>query len=124
MLWYMTYIRTIGRRFTLNDPDTVAWLATTMSSIVYLIYNIQINVQPEQYGIAEGKIQTNSVRSLPMFGKLPVLMTGLCKRYRKQVEQHELRTTNVRTFLISFIFNRKNRTFESLTMRQHYICHV
>jgi len=106
-----------------------------MSSIVYLIYNIQINVQPEQYGtnllytygdivyfigacyyvfatlrdehwlwflpvagqygIAEGKIQTNSVRSLPMFGKPPVLMTGLCKRYRKQVEQHELGTTNV-----------------------------
>jgi hypothetical protein len=46
----MTYIRTLGRGFTLDDPDTVAWLATTISSIIYIVYNIQINVQPEQYG--------------------------------------------------------------------------
>jgi hypothetical protein len=46
----MTYIRTLGRGFTLDDPDTVAWAATTISSFVYMVYNIQINVDPTQYG--------------------------------------------------------------------------
>lgn len=46
----MTYIRTLGRGFTLDDPDTVAWAATSISSIVYMVYNIQINVDPTQYG--------------------------------------------------------------------------
>ena len=50
MSWYRTYVRTLGRGFTLDDPDTIAWLATTISSIIYLVYNIQINVDPEQYG--------------------------------------------------------------------------
>jgi len=45
----MTYIRTPGRGFTLDDPDTIAWLSTTISSIIYFIYNIQINLHPEQY---------------------------------------------------------------------------
>ena len=63
--------------------------------ILFILLVIAIIPVAGQYGIAEGKIQTNSVRSLPMFGKPPVLMTGLCKRYRKQVEQHELGTTNV-----------------------------
>jgi hypothetical protein len=46
----MTYTRTLGRGFTLDDPDTIAWAATTISSFVYMVYNIQINVDPEQYG--------------------------------------------------------------------------
>src|ERR1700734_1490543 len=49
MSWYMTYIRTLGRGFTLDDPDTIACLATFISSIIYFVYNIQINIQPEQY---------------------------------------------------------------------------
>ncbi|CAF1209752.1 unnamed protein product [Adineta steineri] len=48
--WYMTYTRTIGRGFTLDDPDTIAYLTTTISSFIYIIYNIQINLYPEQYG--------------------------------------------------------------------------
>jgi hypothetical protein len=50
MSWYLTYIRTFSRGWTLDDPDTVAWLATTISSFVYMTYNIQINLYPEQYG--------------------------------------------------------------------------
>ncbi|CAF1307389.1 unnamed protein product [Rotaria sordida] len=50
MSWYMTYIRTLGRGFTLDDPDVIAYSCTTISSIVYLVYNIQINVKPELYG--------------------------------------------------------------------------
>ncbi|CAF1583144.1 unnamed protein product [Adineta ricciae] len=48
--WYMTYTRTIGRGFTLDDPDTMAYLTTTSNTLIYLVYNIQMNVYPEQYG--------------------------------------------------------------------------
>ncbi|CAF1405409.1 unnamed protein product [Adineta steineri] len=122
MSWYMTYVRTLGRGFTLDDPDTVAWLATTISSIIYMIYNIQINVQPEQYGtnllytygdivyfvgacyyifatlrdenwfwflplsgqygVAPGRVQVESTKSLPTYGKPTILITDLCKRCR------------------------------------------
>ncbi|CAF0902079.1 unnamed protein product [Rotaria sp. Silwood1] len=50
MSWYMTYIRTLGRGFSLDDPDTISYLSTSISSIIYVIYNIQINIYPEQYG--------------------------------------------------------------------------
>ncbi|CAF0844510.1 unnamed protein product [Adineta steineri] len=50
MSWYLTYIRTLGRGFTLDDPDTIAYSVTTIASIIYLVYNIQINISPEQYG--------------------------------------------------------------------------
>lgn len=50
MSWHLTYIRTSGRGFSLDDPDTIAYLCTTIVSIIYLVYNIQINVDPEDYG--------------------------------------------------------------------------
>ncbi|CAF1935203.1 unnamed protein product [Rotaria magnacalcarata] len=50
MSWYMTYTRTLGRGFTLDDPDTIAYLTTTISSLIYVVYNIQINLYPEEYG--------------------------------------------------------------------------
>lgn len=50
MSWYMTYIRTLGHGFSLDDPDTIAFLSTTIASIIYFVYNIQINVDPSQYG--------------------------------------------------------------------------
>ncbi len=50
MSWYMTYIRTLGHGFSLDDPDTIAYLSTTIASIIYFVYNIQINVDPGQYG--------------------------------------------------------------------------
>jgi hypothetical protein len=49
--WYRTYTRTLGRGFTLDDPDTMGYLATTSNTFVYLVYNIQMNAHPEQYGI-------------------------------------------------------------------------
>ena len=49
MSWYMTYIRTLGRGFTLDDPDTIAYLTTTIASVIYFVYNIQINMDPLQY---------------------------------------------------------------------------
>ena len=45
----MTYVRTIGRGFTFDDPDTMAWLTTVISSIIYLVYYVQMNVDPLQY---------------------------------------------------------------------------
>ncbi|CAF0872688.1 unnamed protein product [Rotaria sp. Silwood1] len=50
MSWYRTYTRTIGRGFTLDDPDTVAYTFTTLSSFVYITYNIQILQNPKGYG--------------------------------------------------------------------------
>ncbi|CAF4237003.1 unnamed protein product, partial [Rotaria sordida] len=46
---YWTYTRTIGRGYTLDDPDTVAYTLTTLSSFVYIIYDIQILMDPKQY---------------------------------------------------------------------------
>lgn len=46
----MTYTRTLGRGFTLDDPDTVAYLTTTTNTIMYFVYNLQMNLHPEQYG--------------------------------------------------------------------------
>ncbi len=50
MSWYMTYIRTLGHGFSLDDPDVIAFLSTTIASIIYFVYNIEINVDPGQYG--------------------------------------------------------------------------
>lgn len=50
MSWYMTYTRTLGRGFTFDDPDTIAYLTTTISSLIYVLYNIQINLHPQDYG--------------------------------------------------------------------------
>jgi hypothetical protein len=45
----MTYTRTIGRGFTLNDSDTMAYLTLVTSTLMYFVYNIQMNVYPERY---------------------------------------------------------------------------
>jgi hypothetical protein len=50
MSWYRTYTRAIGRGYTLDDPDTVAYILTTLSSFIYITYNIQILMHPEDYG--------------------------------------------------------------------------
>jgi hypothetical protein len=49
MSWYLTYKRTLGHGFTLDDPDTIAYLMTTSGAIVYFIYGIQMYVRPEDY---------------------------------------------------------------------------
>ncbi len=50
MSWYRTYTRTIGRGYTFDDPDTVAYTLTTLSSFIYITYNIQVITDLEQYG--------------------------------------------------------------------------
>ena len=49
MSWYRTYTRTIGRAFTLEDPDTIAYMLTTISSFIYINYNIQVITDLSQY---------------------------------------------------------------------------
>ena len=45
----MTYIRTLGRGFSLNDPDVIAFSTTTIASIIYVVYNIQVLIDPVLY---------------------------------------------------------------------------
>lgn len=49
MSWYRTYTRAIGRGYTLDDPDTVAYTLTTLSSFVYITYNVRILIYPDEY---------------------------------------------------------------------------
>jgi hypothetical protein len=114
----------LGHGFSLDDPDTIAYLSTTTASITYFVYNIQINVQPEQYGtnflyiyadilyfigscyyifaalrddhwfwflpmagqygVAPGKIQVETEKILPTYGKPATLITDLCKCCRRK----------------------------------------
>jgi len=50
MSWYRTYTRTISRGYTFDDPDTIAYTLTTLSSFVYITYNIQVLTDESQYG--------------------------------------------------------------------------
>lgn len=45
----MTYTRAFGRGYTLDDPDMISSLAMMSNSMIYLIYNVQINLSPELY---------------------------------------------------------------------------
>jgi len=45
----MTYTRTLGRGFTLDDPDVIAFTSTMVGAVLYVVYNIQINMHPEEY---------------------------------------------------------------------------
>ncbi|CAF1546852.1 unnamed protein product [Adineta ricciae] len=49
MSWYMTYTRTLGRGFSLDDPDVIAFSMTTLGAIVYVVYNVQVLIHPEDY---------------------------------------------------------------------------
>lgn len=49
MSWYRTYTRTISRGYTFDDPDTIAYILTTLSSFVYITYNIQVITDESQY---------------------------------------------------------------------------
>jgi hypothetical protein len=45
----MTYTRAFGRGYTLDDPDLISCLALVANSVIYIVYNIQLNVSPEHY---------------------------------------------------------------------------
>ncbi|CAF1209734.1 unnamed protein product [Adineta steineri] len=47
--WYSAYTRTLGRGFTLDDPDTIAYITTTSNTLMYFIYNLQVYIRPEEY---------------------------------------------------------------------------
>ena len=45
----MTYTRILGRGYTLDDPDLIASLTVVASAIIYLVYNMQLNLAPQHY---------------------------------------------------------------------------
>ena len=45
----MTYTRTFGRGYTLDDPDFHSCWAMIANAVVYIVYNMQLNVSPEHY---------------------------------------------------------------------------
>jgi hypothetical protein len=45
----MTYTRIFGRGYTLDDPDMISCLAMLANTIIYIVYNIQLHVSPEDY---------------------------------------------------------------------------
>ncbi len=49
MSWYLTYTRTLGRGFSLDDPDVIAFTTTMIAAMIYIVYNIQVLVHPELY---------------------------------------------------------------------------
>ncbi|CAF1135297.1 unnamed protein product [Adineta steineri] len=49
LTWYIAYTRTLGRGFTLDDLDTIAYITTTSNTLMYFIYNLQVYIRPEEY---------------------------------------------------------------------------
>lgn len=47
--WYLTYQRVPGRGYTLDDPDVWANLTLVIPSIIYVVYNIQLQLDPTIY---------------------------------------------------------------------------
>jgi len=48
--WYLTYRRTLGRGFTLDDPDIWANLTIWAGTLAYVVYNCQIINDRSLYG--------------------------------------------------------------------------
>ncbi len=45
----MTYIRTLGHGFSLDDPDVFAFSMTMIAAMIYVVYNTQVLIHPELY---------------------------------------------------------------------------
>ena len=130
----MTYTRIFGRGFTSDDPDLVSCLAMVVNSVIYIVYNIQVNVSPEhyetnmlykygdivdfvnvwfcisaslrdddwfwflpvagQYGIALGRVEVET-KTLPQFGKTPILLTNMCRQRKKTSKHHNIITVPI-----------------------------
>jgi hypothetical protein len=151
LTWYLTYTRTLGRGFTLDDPDTIAYLTTNIASIMYFIYYIQVNVQPEQYAsnmlyayadvlylvsaiyyvltslrddhwfwflplagqydVAPGRIQIESNKRIPSYGKPTILLTDLCRKRKSSIiararySSHEINIPTASDRLNEIAFN-------------------
>lgn len=48
--WHVTYVRTPGRGYTLDDPDVWALITIFTGAIIYVVYNLQILAHPSSYG--------------------------------------------------------------------------
>jgi len=48
--WYFTYLRLPGRGFTLDDPDIWANFTIVIAAVIYIAYNVQLQLDPSQYG--------------------------------------------------------------------------
>jgi len=49
--WYFTYQRVPGRGWTLDDPDTWANLSILTPAVIYIVYNAQMQLYPDEYGV-------------------------------------------------------------------------
>ena len=49
-MWWKTYIRIPGRGLTFDDPDLHANIFILVPSIIYVIYNVQIYLDPTTFG--------------------------------------------------------------------------
>ena len=47
--WYLTYTRILGRGYTFDDPDVMSCITIVTSAIVYIVYNVQLTVAPQDY---------------------------------------------------------------------------
>lgn len=48
--WYMTYPRQPGRGWTLDDPDIWANVSIITPGVMYIVYNVQLQLHPHRYG--------------------------------------------------------------------------
>jgi len=48
--WYMTYPRIPGRGWTFDDPDIWANLSIITPGVIYVVYNVQLQLNPYVYG--------------------------------------------------------------------------
>jgi len=48
--WYFTYQRVPGRGFTFDDPDMWANCTIIAPAIIYVVYNVQTQLNPASYG--------------------------------------------------------------------------
>jgi len=48
--WYFTYQRVPGRGFTFDDPDTWANFTIIAPAVIYIVYNVQLQIDPSNYG--------------------------------------------------------------------------
>jgi len=48
--WYITYPRIPGRGWTLDDPDLWASASIITPGVMYIVYNVQLQLHPHRYG--------------------------------------------------------------------------
>jgi len=49
--WYFTYQRVAGRGWTFDDPDMWSNVSIITPAVIYIVYNVQMQLDPSQYGV-------------------------------------------------------------------------